>query len=230
MTAISVSRHQEIFDPTHFRRYPITIIGAGATGSRVFMALVELGLTNITVFDFDHVEAHNLANQAYMSRHIDDLKVFALKDLYYQKTGAEAPPEMHFIPKAVPCNEPLTGYVFLLTDTMASRREIMETAIKNNDEVYHVFETRMASTHGNVMHFNPHDPSALKAWKDTLIDDDQGEVSACGTPLSVGTTASVIANLAVWQFIHVLQDKGLDDARLDIFLKPLMLSTGGFAP
>ena len=122
MTAqLSITRHQPIFDPNQFNYLPIHIIGAGATGSRVFMSLIELGLSNITVWDFDTVEAHNLANQAFNFSHIGMTKVQALKHLYHSKIGMLPPPTMHFKQERV-VDQQLDGIVFLLTDTMSSRR------------------------------------------------------------------------------------------------------------
>ena len=61
---IDVSRHRELFNPENFNT-PIHIIGVGATGSWLALGLAKLGLSNITVWDFDSIEEHNIANQAY---------------------------------------------------------------------------------------------------------------------------------------------------------------------
>lgn len=220
MSALSVVRHKSVFDPAAVSNLPLHIVGAGATGSRVFMSLLELGLTNIHVWDFDTVESHNLANQAYLHSHIGMPKVDALKDLADLKTGG-APWRGSFRNERV-TNQQLSGVVFLLTDTMASRREIMEN--QSFDTVLWVFETRMASTHGNVVRFNPHDLSDRQAWFDSLISDEGGEVSPCGTSLSVGPTASIIANMVVWEFMNTMLDDGCATPRTECFFKPLMIN------
>jgi hypothetical protein len=83
----------------------------------------------------------------------------------------------------------------------------------------------MASSHGNVYHFSPANPHQRQAWFDSLISDDEGEVSPCGTSISVGATASLIANLAVWEFMNFLLDDGCATAQLDVFFKPMLLTT-----
>lgn len=221
MAALSVIRHQSVFDPSRYSDLPLHIVGAGATGSRVFMALLELGLTNITVWDYDIVEAHNLANQAYLHHHIGLPKVDALKDLVALKTG-NAPFKGQFRNERV-TDQQLEGVVFLLTDTMASRREIMEN--QSFDTVLWVFETRMAATHGNVVRFNPHSRKERQAWFDSLISDEGGEISPCGTSISVGPTASLIANMVVWEFINTMLDDGCATPRTECFFKPLMINT-----
>ena len=44
---------------------PIHIIGCGATGSWVALMLAKMGISNITCWDFDKVEEHNLPNQFF---------------------------------------------------------------------------------------------------------------------------------------------------------------------
>lgn len=226
MSDISITRHMSIFNPIDFHEIPIHIIGCGATGSRIFMSLVELGCTNITCYDFDNVEAHNLANQAFIYEHIGVPKVDALQHLYTLKTGAESPDTMHFINACVGKLNPfkLDGIVFLLTDTMASRKEIYEECI--TADVQCLIETRMASTHGNVFCV---EPTQFPTWFSTLGDDEHMEVSPCGTSISVGPTANIIANLAVWQMIAFLTDPLGKTPRSDIYLKPLIVITEDLA-
>ena len=223
---LSTIRHDSVFQARDYKDYPIHIVGAGATGSRVFMSLVELGLTNLHVYDYDIVEPHNLANQAYLHRHIGLPKVIALQNLAADKLGVsmwQLP--MQFINERIDQRQ-FDGFLFLLTDTMASRRKIMESQNTGADSMLlHVFETRMAAAHGNVYHFSPVNKSQRDAWFGSLISDDEGEVSLCGTSISVGATASLIANLAVWEFINFLLDDGCATAQLDVFFKPMLLCT-----
>jgi molybdopterin/thiamine biosynthesis adenylyltransferase len=225
MSDISTVRHDEIFSARD-NNQRVTIIGAGAIGSRVFSALVELGLTKITVIDFDTVAPHNLANQIFGAADVGKLKVEACRDWYQTKTGFKAPNIMEFIDAKIPSkNVDVKGTVFLLTDSMESRQDIFENVLRGNSEVYRVIEVRMASTHGNVHTFIPSIDEEADAWLATLIDDDLAEASACGSSLTVGTTASILANTAVWQFMHAKTDAAAVDTAIDIFLKPMCIST-----
>lgn len=224
---INTTRHAEIFHPSQLKNAPISIVGCGATGSRIFMSLIELGITNISVYDPDTVESHNIANQAFTSQDIGSPKVHALKRLYEEKTGEPAPETMHFVQAKVPLRYGVTprvsGIVFLLTDTMSSRRKIMEV-LSGTDNVSDIIETRMASTHGNIYCVNKFNEIHMKQWYASLIDDEDGETSACGASISVGSTASIIANLAVWQFINLITNPAAVDFQTDIYLRPLMVS------
>jgi hypothetical protein len=223
---LSTIRHDAVFRAYDYKDYPIHIVGAGATGSRVFMSLLELGLTNLHVYDFDIVEPHNLANQAFLFEHVGLPKVKALQNLASLKLGVpEDKLPMRFINERIDQRQ-FDGFLFLLTDTMASRRKIIDNQSTGPDStLLHVFETRMASSHGNVYHFSPTNPHQRQAWFDSLISDDEGEVSPCGTSISVGATASLIANLAVWEFMNFLLDDGCATAQLDVFFKPMLLTT-----
>lgn len=228
MAEISIRRHQPIFDPSKFP-YDIHIIGCGATGSRIYMALVELGCMRIHCYDFDVVEPHNLANQAFLHEHIGQQKVEGCRDLYTKKIGNPPPATMHYhdmkVSKDTLTRGDLSGTVFLLVDTVEARKDIYNTLIKDNLMIDHVIETRMASTHGNVFSFDPSDVEESKKWYDSLPTDDTRELSACGQPISVGTTASVIANLAVWRYMLLHSNPAGADKRLDIYLKPFMSHT-----
>lgn len=218
-------RHDEIFNARK-NNQQITIIGAGAVGSRIFASLVELGLTKIQVIDFDNVEAHNLANQIFNYSDIGKPKVQACYDWYKLKTGHAPPDTMEFINAKVPAEGvTVKGSVFLVTDSMASRREIFESVLRDNTGLYRVIECRMAATHGNIYAFTPGIASEQDSWVATLIDDDLAETSACGTSLTVGATAAFLANLAVWQFIHAKLSPEIMDSAIDVFLQPTVITT-----
>ena len=48
MNPIDTTRHVEVFSPDAFGSRRIDIIGAGASGSRIVLALAKLGIENIS--------------------------------------------------------------------------------------------------------------------------------------------------------------------------------------
>ena len=222
-------RHMDVFSPDAFGNRRIDVIGAGATGSKVVLELAKLGITNIHVWDFDKVESHNIANQVFGIKDIGKYKVKALKDIVLRQTGAEITTHQ----ERVDGSQILGDIVFLLTDTMSSRKEIWTKGLKNKLRTKLVIETRMGSDQGRVYTVNPIKPAHIRGWEATLYDDDVAEVSACGTSITVGATAGFVASLAVWQLIRWFAiERGSDTDELDqeiVFgLRPMLTITRQF--
>ena len=228
---LSTLRHQEIFDPRDHDT-GLTIIGAGAVGSRVFATLVELGLTRIKVFDPDSVEEHNLANQLFSRNDVGDYKVDGLLRWTERKLGYAsfaALPSLTFSSNPItPENAPsqLDGTVFLLVDSLETRRQLVEALPSPCFDIPRVIDTRMAATHGVIYTFNPSDEAQRAQYLATLGADEDAEVSACGSPFSVAPTAALIANLAVWQFINAKTNPEAASAIIKAYFKPLIVITG----
>ncbi|HEY9868414.1 MAG TPA: ThiF family adenylyltransferase [Candidatus Obscuribacterales bacterium] len=198
MNKVDITRHIDVFSRDAFGDRRIDVIGAGATGSRIVVSLAKLGLENIHVWDFDKVEAHNIANQAYGDGDIGKLKVDALHDLVKAQTGLA----IHKHAERVDGSQELGDVVFLLTDTMSSRKEIWSKGIRYKMRTKLMIETRMGASEGRVYTVNPTRPAHVKGWEGTLYDDAVAEVSACGTTITVGPTAEFLSGLAVWQLIR----------------------------
>ena len=56
-------RQLDIADPSKFKDKPVTVIGAGGIGAATAVALAKTGFENITVYDFDTLEEHNIPSQ-----------------------------------------------------------------------------------------------------------------------------------------------------------------------
>lgn len=205
-------RHQSTFNPLAFGSRRVDVIGCGATGSKVILSLAKLGVEVIHVWDFDRVEPHNIANQAFGNDDIGKFKTEALAELVRRQTGTE----LILHNDRVDGMQELGAVVFLLTDTMSSRREIWTNGIKYKQRTKLMIETRMGPETGFVYTINPCKPTEAEAWEGTLRSDDVVQVSACGTSISVGPTAGYLAELAVWQFMRWFAiDQGKDDDELD---------------
>lgn len=197
---IDYLRQLSIFDPAQFNKNKsVTVIGAGATGSYVTFMLAQMGITKINVWDFDKVEEHNLPNQMFMLKHIGMPKVEALKSVVKEKCDIDINTHNEEV-----VNQNITAsYVFILTDTMKSRKEIFDNCLKlksfNTDLV---IETRMDADNGRIYAFNPSNPVQVKAWEDTLYDDKDASISACGASVSIVPTVALISSFAIWKLIH----------------------------
>lgn len=223
-------RHLSVFTPHAFGNRRIDVIGAGATGSRVVLELSKLGVENLHVWDFDTVEEHNIANQVFGNQHIGQFKVDALAEIVKRDTGNVI--HVHNEKHTGDRTQPLGDVVFLLTDTMESRKQIWDGALKFRPHTSLVIETRMGADDGRIYTINPSKPNHIKEWEATLYDDDEAEVSACGGSVSVGPTAEILAGIAKWQLIRwfAIEQGHEDELEHEIIfsLRPMVTLTRRF--
>jgi molybdopterin/thiamine biosynthesis adenylyltransferase len=193
---MDITRHKEIFNPEKFTDR-VNVIGCGASGSWVVLMLAKLGITDIHVWDFDTIEAHNIPNQAFGIDAVGKHKVEAMELTCFEQAGIDI--TVH--KERVSQDTKLSGVVFMLTDTMGSRNEIFKFALKNNLAVSLLIETRMGAESGRVYTINPNLLSHTKAYSSTLYTDEEATVSLCGIEQSLAPTAMMTASYAVWQLI-----------------------------
>ena len=113
--------------------------------------------------------------------------------------------------KKVEEEEEFGQIVFLLVDRMEDREKIWQDSLKFKLRTEFLIETRMGADSGRVYTLNPSKPSHVKAWEKTLYSDDEAEVSACGTSISIAPTASLVASMAVWQLIKYLNNDNVEN-------------------
>lgn len=191
------SRQGDWFKGYEFNK-PVHIIGVGATGSFVAYQLAKMGVKNIHVWDYDHVEEHNVANQIYGLGNIGDKKVLALQDIIARDTEIVITAHEEKVTAAT--KDRLQGIVYVLVDSMAARKDIF-SALKYNPRIELVVETRMSIDCGRIYTVNPMDRAMVQKYEKTFYGDDVAEVSFCGSSLSIIPTAMNIASLACWSMI-----------------------------
>ncbi len=206
----------ELLTPEH-ASLPLHVIGVGATGSHLVALLAECGFRNISVYDFDAIESHNVANQWFGPQQIDLPKIQALFQNINKFFGFGITPRSERIGKK---SSPLTGIVFLLTDKMESRKEIAD-AFLNRPEVPCIVETRMSAELSQIYIATQKD---YATWRSTLFDTEvyKPEVSACGTSITISTTAKLCVVIAVSEFIDYLTGGHVSPSNTTSFYPPHM--------
>ena len=193
------SRQINILNPEEFTTR-INIIGVGATGSWMSLALAKMGLNKLHLYDFDTVGVHNLPNQMFGLRDIERNKAHSMRNIIKMLTG--------FVVKSkdekLEGDTPLQGIVFMLTDTMKSRKDIYYKAIKNNPNIELLIETRMDLRGGRIYVIDPTNREQIKRYEETLYGDDEAEVSACGVSQTVLPTALGITSHAIWKLLDYI--------------------------
>ena len=119
---MDTTRQKDILDKDRCS-IPISIIGVGGIGSPVCLCLAKMGFDNITVYDFDTVESHNIPNQFHIPNNIGKLKVDSMKELTNQLTGCRIIPINNRITQD---SNQLKGIVICAIDNMPERKIILE--------------------------------------------------------------------------------------------------------
>lgn len=198
---MDLSKQYEFFHPDN--KTVIHILGAGSVGSAVAEGLARCGVTNITLWDFDNVESHNIVNQMFRMKDVGRPKVEALKDIL-----VEINPDCEEAVKLQPNGwngEMLSGIIFLAVDSIELRKKFVEQHF-NNPFIKAVFDVRtlLTGAQGRCAVWN-----SVKS-RQVLLDsmqfsDQEAEesvpVSACGTVLGVVTTVRLISSLIINDYI-----------------------------
>lgn len=207
---MDLSRHISVFSPDNVK-HPIHIIGVGATGSFVAMELARMGCPVLNLYDFDDVEIHNIPNQYYDNNDLGKLKAEALSEklklinpniVVNVHTSAVLPAE----DEEYPGIDKMSGYVFLLVDSMKVRKELWAAA-KENKNIIHCWESRLGSDQARVYSLDMSVKDFSKYEAD-FYDDDTAEVSACGTSITVLPIVLQTASLMIVQFIDLVMENG----------------------
>ena len=197
-----ISRSVEVFNPEVVEK-PIYIIGCGATGSHVAETFCRFGIKKMYLIDGDTVGPENLNNQSFMIQHVGLNKAKALKDLC-ENINPEI--QIETIEEYVTPEEikEMSGYVFCLVDSMKTRKELFE-AIKENKNIEWYWESRLGSDQGRVYCLPIKEDFDYSTYESMhFYSDDDSEVSACGTSITIVRFVLQTAALMVNQFIKIV--------------------------
>ena len=199
---MDLNKSREFFDPEKIK-HPCHVIGCGAIGSSVAELLVRQGIQKLHLWDFDKVESHNIVNQMFTAEDIHAEKTTALETLL-KKINPDCRIETH----GKYTDQALNGYIFMCTDTVESRKDILENN-KYNQQITAVFDFRMTLLEGQhyATTWNDHKTktSLLKSLDFTHEEAKKNTpVSACGFELSVAPTVRIIAALGIANFTNYI--------------------------
>ena len=207
---MDLSKSYEYFQPEK-NDVRIHVIGCGSVGSTVAENLVRMGITNLTIWDMDVVEAHNLANQMFRQKDIGKPKVDAVAEIL-----AEINPDITGSLQLKPngwTGQLLSGFVFLCVDNIELRRQIVEKHM-NSKFIKAMFDFRTRLE--DAQHY-------AADWSDARMKDDflrsmqfshdeakeETPVSACNVTLGVCPTVRVICAYGVSNFLNFWNGKPL---------------------
>lgn len=207
---MNLSKVTEFFNPSNDKTR-IHIIGCGSVGSTLAENLARCGITNMTLWDFDTVEAHNIVNQMFRQKDIGRPKVEALRDIILE-INPDAADSIEIKPDGWQ-GKMLSGYIFLAVDSIEIRRKFVEQHM-DSTFVKAVFDFRTLLE--SAQHYAA-DWSNTKMKKDLLNSmqfsseeaREETPVSACGVTLGVATTVRLICALGVNNYINFTKGNGI---------------------
>ena len=205
---MDLSKSYEFFRPESCDAR-IHIIGCGAIGSTVAENLCRFGLTKLTLYDFDKVEAHNIANQMFTYDDIGKLKVEAVAE-YLRKINPDIGEGLKIVPQGY-TGQRLSGYVFLCVDNIDLRRQIAQSCV-GNPFIKAFFDFRMRLTDAQHYAADWRDQRMVESFIRSMAFSheeakEETPVSACNITLSVCPTVRAIVAMGVSNFINFVQGK-----------------------
>lgn len=169
---MTFQRQSDIVKPEDLE-VPITVIGAGGIGSPTVFMLTKMGCSDVTVYDPDKVEIHNLPSQLYRKEDLDKLKVDALKQIVQSFNDVELKikPEFYIAQK-------LSGIVISAVDKMTERKKIWQR-VKLNPRVKLYIDARMGGEVARVYSICPYDKADIEMYEKTLYSDEESQQVPC---------------------------------------------------
>ena len=201
---MDLNKSLEFFDPKKVKKM-CHVIGCGSIGSNVAELLVRYGIENITIWDYDSVDSHNIANQLFTEEDVSKPKVEALSNYLY-KINPRLKKTLQI--KGMYTDERLNGYVFMCVDSVEVRNEIVVNNY-HNAAIDAIFDFRTTLLEGQCY---------LADWKSikdkksllTSLDFTHEEalantpVSACGFELSVSPVVKMTAIMGIVNFTNLI--------------------------
>jgi molybdopterin/thiamine biosynthesis adenylyltransferase len=181
-------RQTGIIDPEKLTM-PIAIIGAGSIGSWTALCLGKLGCSNITVFDFDRVEEHNVGSQIYKESDEGDIKVEALQ----KRLSFLLENDIVTVNAKWTKEQDLSEYKVIIAavDNITCRKELFEH-LKGTQKFF--VDARMASNTIEIYTAYMEVPECLKAYEATLFEEKDTLPIPC-SERSVAYNVFVVAGL-----------------------------------
>jgi len=160
-------RQTRIFDPETSQTH-VAIIGLGNIGSNAGILLARLGIKEVTLYDHDTIEAHNLASQHFSTGDHGALKTDALV-----RQMLEINPAMTIHAHAVEYTGENLGADMLImaVDSMAIRQTILAGMIASGYDPY-IIDGRSGGGQVEVH------SQQFSAWGDTLYEG--ADTDPCG--------------------------------------------------
>jgi len=172
----------------------VHLIGLGGIGTHVLLALIELGVREVHVWDDDIVSAHNRPSQfIYTKDDVGSPKVDGVV-VFVQRQGYDIVIIPHY--ERVTAATVLSGIVISGVDTMASRMQIWQAVRQCGPMTPVYIDGRIADENVHMLTLDPCNPAEVERYEKALIPDSGTRDLSCTTrqnPHSALAVASMVS-------------------------------------
>lgn len=190
------------WDQSDLSRARVAIVGCGALGSNLGLALGHLGVGSITLLDADVLEEHNLENQAFDEFDLGKPKAVALRDRIRSLDPVLQVKAV--IARFQDYRHPIDAdYVFGCVDNVATRHHLNYWAVANRRVL---LDAGIEGFRGVVRTIIPGKTACQSCYP---FLPKNGPKASCSTnPIpTTGLTAAITANLQALQFLKLIQSR-----------------------
>lgn len=217
---MDLTKSRDFFDPKKLTDTS-HIIGCGSIGSHVAELLVRHGVKNLTLWDYDTVEAHNIANQLFFHDQINEEKTKALADILLRIN-----PDLDITIKGRYEKEFLSGYVFLCLDSIEARQMVVDTNI-NNNTIITMTDFRTGFTEGQSYFVDWSSRINRKNFRKSMDFNDEeaaknAPTTACGTVLGLSTVVKETAITGICNFTNFINN---EETKFAVISTPYQFNT-----
>ena len=167
---------------------PITVIGCGAVGSFTTLALAKVGFHNLTVWDGDVIEEHNIPNQFYPLSAVGKSKTEALVKMVKMFEGVKIKGINRFWTGAE-----LRGVIISAVDSMKVRSAIWK-GVSRNIGIPVFIDGRMGGNQLEIYTVDVRNMEDRKRYMKTLYPDS----ATAPVPCTERAVMYNVLNMASW--------------------------------
>lgn len=202
------SRQADLVPAEKLHETSISVIGVGAVGRQIALQLAAIGAPNVTIFDHDVVEEGNLAAQGFLETDLDELKVFAVKEMM-KRINSKINVTAHN--RKYNRGDNIGNVCFCCVDSITAREFIWES-LKNKPKLW--IDGRMAAETLRIL--CAFDKSSIDFYAETIFAPSEAYQASC-TAKTTYYGSNVIAGIMVGQMAKWLRDIPLEaDIQFDM--------------
>lgn len=212
-------RQSALFDPQN-HQVPVTILGAGATGSFTALALAKLGFKDIRLWDADTVEVHNVPNQLHRWGDCGKSKVQATAEIIQMFCEGldEVEPVITTHAKMFEAEDGIgSGVVVCAADKMDARKLFWDK-VKGNVNIPLYLDPRVSGQIFHLYSIEPFNPAHIEVYEASLHSDEEGDEVPCGERATCDMSFLVASRVARairrYAVSTIVEPFNIEDARI----------------